>query len=272
MRRVALTLAITLIFGGAALAQDRAQTLADIRQELSVLFVEIQGLKRELSTTGSPGNLNLQGTSALDRINAMESELQRLTAATEVLTNRVNRIVQDGTNRIGDLEFRLVELEGGDISQLGETTTLGGDDASLPVAVPTPPSGGAQLALGEQADFDRAREAFDSGAYENAVIQFATFTETYPGGALAAEAHYWRGRSLAAMGNTSGAARAYLESFSGDPSGSAAPQSLLELGLSLDALGQVNEACVMLAEVTTRFPGSDASGEAQTARTDMGCT
>ncbi|MDU8946518.1 tol-pal system protein YbgF [Ovoidimarina sediminis] len=272
MRRVALSFALTLVLGGAALAQDRDQTLADIRQELSVLYVEIQGLKRELSTTGSPGNLNLQGTSALDRINAMESELQRLTAATEVLTNRLNRIVQDGTNRIGDLEFRLVELEGGDISQLGETTTLGGEDANLPVADPTPPSAGAQLAMGEQADFDRAREAFESGAYENAVIQFATFTETYPGGALAAEAHYWRGRSLAAMGNTSGAARAYLESFSGNPSGAAAPLSLLELGLSLDALGQVNEACVMLGEVTSRFPGSAASTEAQVARADIGCS
>ncbi len=32
------------------LAQD--QTLADIRQELSVLSVEVQRLKRELSTTG----------------------------------------------------------------------------------------------------------------------------------------------------------------------------------------------------------------------------
>ena len=39
-----------------------------------------------------------------------------------------------------------------------------------------------------------------------------------------------------------------------------------------DALGQVDEACVMLAEVTTRFPTSEASGEAQTARTDMGCS
>ncbi len=36
----------------AAAQQD--QTLADIRQELSVLFVDVQRLKRELSTTGWP--------------------------------------------------------------------------------------------------------------------------------------------------------------------------------------------------------------------------
>ena len=121
----AVFLIVTLTAGG-AFAQDRQQTLADIRQELTVLFVEVQKLKRELSTTGAP-QTNLGGTSALDRLNTMEAELQRLTASTEELTNRVNRIVEDGTNRIGDLEFRLVKLEGGDISQLGETTTLGGD-------------------------------------------------------------------------------------------------------------------------------------------------
>jgi peptidoglycan-associated lipoprotein len=35
-----------LILAGPALAQDRTQTLADIRQELSVLFVELQRLGR----------------------------------------------------------------------------------------------------------------------------------------------------------------------------------------------------------------------------------
>lgn len=258
-----------------AAAQDRAQTLADIRQELTVLYVEVQKLRRELSTTGSPGNLNLQGTSALGRIDAMEAELQRLTAATEELTNRVNRIVEDGTNRIGDLEFRLVELEGGDVSQLAETTTLGGE-AGLPAEpvaapAPAPAEGGTQLAVGERADFDRAKDAYEAGSYEAAANQFGAFAETYTAGPLTSEAHFWRGKSLAALGNVSGAARAYLEAFSGDPESPIAPRALLELGLALDGLGQTDEACVMLGEVTARFPASEAAPEAQTARADMGC-
>lgn len=273
LRALLLSISLGLAGTGAVSAQDREETLADIRQELTVLYVEVQRLRRELSTTGGV-SVPLGGTSALDRIDAIESELQRLTAATERLQNRVDRIVTDGTNRIGDLEFRLVELEGGDISKLGETTTLGGDDGLPPVALPAPQpgTGNVQLAVGEQADFDRAKAAFDSGDYTSAEAQFAAFTNTYPGGPLSGEAHFWRGEALAALGDPGAAARAYLESFSGDPEGMMAPDALLQLGLSLDALGQPVEGCAMLSEVTIRFPSSAASLDAQAARVDMGCS
>ncbi len=261
-----------------AAAQDRAQTLADIRQELSTLWVEIQNLKRELSTTGGAGG-NLQGTSIPDRVNSIEAELASLTATTEELSNRIDRIVADGTNRIGDLEFRLVELEGGDVSQLGQTTTLGGGEVP-PVAAPalppvTPPvadgAAGPELAMGERDDFERAKGALDRGEFELAAAELARFTETYPGSPLTGEAHFWRGEALSALGDQSGAARAYLDSFSGDPQGVMAPDALLQLGLALDRLGQRQESCVMLGEVTVRFPTSAASLEAQTARGSMGC-
>ena len=111
--RFALIVALGLAFGPVTAQAQDAQTLADVRQELTVLNVEVQKLRRELSTTGG-ASVAVTGGSVLERVNAMESELQRLTSKTEELENRINRVVTDGTNRIGDLEFRLVELEGGD--------------------------------------------------------------------------------------------------------------------------------------------------------------
>ena len=291
-------LIVALLCATPAVAQDRTQTLADIRQELTVLYVEIQKLKRELSTTGG-ASVNIQGTNALDRLDAMEAEVQRLTAATERLTNRVDSITADGSNRIGDLEFRLCELEPGcDVGSLGETTTLGG--GAMPAAAgggivtgsieggtsaaPLPEPGGAdvaaglidlggvELAISEKDDFARAKASYDGGAYEDAAEKFQSFTETYQGGPLTGLAHLMRGESLAKMGLTSSAARAYLESYSGTPDGPTAPVALLKLGLSLDGLGQTSEACITLGEVTTRFPASEASIEAQAARVDMGCS
>mgnify|MGYP001820950473 CR=1 FL=1 len=285
-------LLIAAVFlSGPAFAQDRETTLADIRQELTVLYVEMQKLKRELSTTGGVGG-NLSGTTTLDRVDAMESELQRLTARTEQLTNRIDAVVADGTNRIGDLEFRLCELEAGcDIGQLGETSTLGGgalpaatgatttavapvatDGGAGDVAAGVIDLGGVELAVAERDDFERAKMAFDNAEFETAAGRFQVFTDTYQGGPLTGLAHLMRGESLQKIGKTSSAARAFLESYSGTPDGPTAPTALLKLGLSLDGLGQRQEACITLSEVTMRFPQSDASVEAQAARAGMGCS
>ena len=276
MRRPVLGLVVALVLAAAGsfpvAAQDRAKTLADIRQDLSVLYVEIQRLKRELSTTGGAG-VSMQGTGLIERVDGIEAEVRRLTEDVEETRNMVERVVTDGTNRIGDLEFRLVELEGGDVGQLGETTTLGGVDvgAVTPPALPAPDAGGAQLAIGEQADFDAAQAALGSGDYQTAADRFGQLIDSYPGTPLTQRAQLGRGRALMELGQTGPAARAFLESYSVQPDGPDAPDALLRLGLALDGLGQRDEACITLAEVTTRFPNAPQSVEAQTARADRNC-
>lgn len=262
-------------------AQSDDPTLGDIRQELTVLYVEMQRLKRELSTTGGP-SIATGGDTVLERLTAIESELQRLTSQTEQLEFRVNRIVEDGTNRIGDLEFRLVELEGGDIGALGETTTLGGDVAAQGAATtgggaaPAASSGalpaGTQLAVGEADDFKAAQAALAEGQYRSAADQFAAFSQNYPGGPLAAGAALGRGEALEALGENQEAARAYLDSFSLDPQGQVAAQSLFRLGRSLGRLGQVSEACVTLSEVAIRFPSDPAVAQAEDAKRALSCS
>ncbi|MEM1351484.1 MAG: tol-pal system protein YbgF [Pseudomonadota bacterium] len=277
MGRISLFAVAVALWPLGAPAQD-AQTLADIRQELTILYVEVQRLKRELSTTGSPSVVT-GGGSVLERINTIEGELQRLTAETEQLEFRVNRIVQDGTNRIGDLEFRLVELEGGDISALGETTTLGGpvETATPPGAAPVAPApapatpDGSQLAIGEEDDFKSAQTALAEGRYQEAADQFAAFSLNYPGGPLASGAALGRGEALEALGDTREAAREYLNSFNADPTGPVAAQSLFRLGRSLGALGQTEVACVTLSEVGIRFPGNPAVAQAEEARQALPC-
>lgn len=255
-----------------ALAQDRTQTLADIKAELSALMAEFTALKRELVTTGAATS-GAAGGDALQRLDSIESELVRLTSKTEAVELKVNRVASDGTNRVGDLEFRLCEATPGcDIAALPLTPPLGGD-APAPVIVDpvAPPSGGPELALSEQADFDRAREVLASGDFRTAADLFATYAQSYPGGPLMQQAQFLRGEALAQLGETSNAARAYLEAFSGAPDGALAGQALLKLGQALGDLGQVPEACVTLGEVSTRFPGSLDATAAQVSMQGLGC-
>ncbi len=250
---------------------QQSETLADIRQELSVVYVEIQKLRRELSTTGAP-TVGVGGNSVLDRVAAIEAELQRLTHQTEQLDFRIQQIVADGTNRIGDLEFRLVELEGGDVSQLGETTTLGG---SAPVQSPLTPvvrSNETELAVGEAADFEAAKAAFDAGNYKDAADRYSAFNAAYPGSPLAAQASLARGKALEALGDTREAARAFLASFSADATGPVAPEALTDLGAALGRLGQIEQACVTLGEVAIRFPQAAAVTRSQQEMATLGCS
>ena len=231
--------------------------------------------KQELNTTGAAATSSLP-SSTLDRITAIESELQRLTAKTEEMEFRIGRIVSDGTNRIGDLEFRLCELEEGcDIGSLGETPSLGGGEQ--PVAAPTPQAQtevtGPQLAISEEADFKRAQEALANGDFRSAADQFAAFNQTYPGGPLAAAAELARGESLAGLGDTREAARAYLAAFSTDQKAETAPVALFKLGEALGKLGQTDEAFVTLGEVNKRYPeAQDAGLMAQSAMRQIGCS
>ncbi|GAB5433745.1 MAG: tol-pal system protein YbgF [Epibacterium sp.] len=280
LRQILLASALAVASALPTVAQEREQTLADIRQELTVLHVEVQRLNRELSTTGAP-SASLAGSSVLDRVTAIETELQKLTAKTEQLQFRIQSIVKDGTNRIGDLEFRLVELEGGDLSTLGETTTLGGDiEGETELGQTRVPGtdgestvvGGGELAVGEEADYKLAMSDLEAQNYQAAADRFATFKEAYPGSPLTAQVDFGRGKALDGLGDTREAARAYLAAFTGDTAGAIAPEALFELGAALGRLGQLDQACITLAEVTVRFPNDPAVTAAEAERSKLACS
>ncbi|WP_198671074.1 tol-pal system protein YbgF [Oceanibium sediminis] len=361
-----LTLICGLALAGLpALAQTQApdaQTLADIRIEIGTLKAEIESLRNEL-VAGDPAVTGVTNTApVLTRVDQIEEELRRLTGQAEELRFRIDKIVQDGTNRIGDLEFRLLELEGGDYSTLGETRPLGSDapaplesgtengagvEAGAQTLPPGPPSGDVRpvvrpgnlgevsasapageavlaapmesvtlesapvgdpasappaalpgsgeigletgtaagnatspaapadsLPLPASEMFAAALNTFTSGDYAGAEQAFTRYLETYPAAERGGEATYWRGEALAAQNNWNAAARNYLDSFSGAPEGPKAPDALYRLGVALGRLGQTDEACLTLEQVTARFPSLPADLSARTASEQraLGCS
>lgn len=280
MRAAALLAALAVLAGAGSGRPAGAETLADVRAELDQLAAEFSALKAEMVTTGVSAQTG--GADALARMDTIEAELVRLTARTEDVDLRLNRVVADGTNRIGDIEFRLCEQTPGcDPLSLGQTTPLGaeGSAASGTAQGAGAGQGSAQgtgtqpeLAVGEQADLDRAREVLGQGDFRLAAELLATYAEAYPGGPLIPEAHYLRGEALSKLGETAAAARAWLEAYSSDPQGKVAPDALLSLGQALGDLGQTREACITLSEVTTQFPGTMAATQAPIAMQGLGCS
>src|SRR5690606_11935345 len=151
---------------------------------------QIQQLRDELVRTGAAGGLPAAPATALTRLDQLEAELRHLTDRVDVLTNDVIRITEDATNRVGDIEFRLTELEGGDTSVKPEPAPLGGG-VTRPRARPVSPAaaspGGGSLAVAEQADFDAALAAANAGDNQKAADLFGQFVQTYPDGPLTAD-------------------------------------------------------------------------------------
>lgn len=276
-RILVAVLAAAVLLGVPAHVQAQDQTLADIRQELEHVYGEILRLRRELSTTGSAGLPVASSAPALQRIDALEQEVRRLTGDVEQQQFKIDRVVKDGTNRIGDLEFRLCELEAGcNVMNLDRTAPLGG------MVVPKQGNAGgntrikpvvsSDVTVSEQSSFNQAFSAFEADDYANAAAMFESFALAFPGGPLSGEAYFWRGEALAASENWNDAALSFLESFSGSPAGVKAPNALYRLGISLEKLGQVQEACLMLSEVPVRYPAAGVVSQANAEYTGLGCS
>jgi tol-pal system protein YbgF len=266
-----------LILAAAALAGPAAaQSVADIKAELTLLDSQVQQLRDELVRSGASGGLPRAPATALTRLDQLQAELRQLTDRVDVLTNDIRRIVDDASNKMGDIEFRVTELEGGDTSFIPTPTPPLGGGLTGPRPRPAAPTasavtGGGQLAATEQSDFDAAVKAADSGDSATAAQLFTRFLETYPSGPLSTDAQYQLGEARAAQGDWGGAARSFLDAFSGAPQGPLAPQALYKLADALAQRGQVAQACMTLIEVEARYPGSAVSGDVATKRQALSC-
>lgn len=270
-------LALSVAIAPPVLAQE--PTLADLRGDLADLRGELQSLRSQLMASGAGGYQAAGGDHAIDRMNAMERQLTQLTDRVEQLQNRVQRVVVDGTRRIDDIEFRLCEMD--ETCDLAALTTpdLGGLGSGGNMSAQVGP---AQSGIGsapkdkattnaEQSDFDQARAAMNNGDFALAAELFGAVAENHAGGPLTAEALFLRGAALDSMGNASGAAAAWLEGFAASPDGPRAAESLLGLARVIASDGDPTAACLYLAEIPARFPGSDSSAEAERRMTVLDC-
>lgn len=254
MRLRILLLAITLA------APASADTVAELRAELGALTGAVADLARELSSGDAASQPGYDGA-LLDRVDRMEITLANLTGRMEELEFRIRRAIDDASNRLGDLEFRLTELEGGSTEgltprPLGQTS----DSRDQP-----------QLAAGEQRAFDDALALAEDDQPQAAATALARFIETYPGSPLGAEASFKLAKINRALGREPDAARAYLNLYMAAPDGPDAPRALLALGESLGRLDQVAEACAMFDELRSRFADSAEAARAQDARARLAC-
>ncbi|MEM8790491.1 MAG: tol-pal system protein YbgF [Pseudomonadota bacterium] len=234
---------------------------AELRYRLDLLDAELQDIRARLGGEASSSSAPSGGGGSIDT-SRLEAELARLTGQVEEMQFELRQMREATERQLEDLSFRVTELEGGDTS-LQSPIVLG----ETPTETPAP------VILSEQADLDRAKLDIQQGRFDQGEERLLKFISDYPASALLGEAHYWLGQSQFVRGAFAEAATTYLAGYRKNPGDSYAPDNLLQLGITLGRLNQIEPACQTLSEVTRQFP--NASSSVTQAATDeqasLGC-
>lgn len=128
-------------------------------------------------------------------------------------------------------------------------------------------------AAGPDEAYAHAMSLLRKGDYEAAEVALTAFLEAHGNSRLAGNAQYWLGETYYVRARYQDAARAFLAGYQTYASSPKAPDSLLKLGITLLALGQTQDGCLALSEVSRTFPKAPQSVKlrAEQERSRAGC-
>ena len=223
------------------------------------------------TATNSPSTTAV--TDILARLDAMEAQLQRLTARAE-----------ENTNAIGELDTRLAALEvpgtaaGAEVTpdepsaaqsnleaMTGESSQAAAEN-TVPEAVDEPAGPTAERLSAVQEitkpqsddpaddEYSYGFRLWNAGFFPEAQQQLSMFVEQYP--------DHWRttygrnllGRAYLDDGKAREAAPWFLRNYQSDKQAARAPDSLLFLAEAMIVLEDTNRACIALAEFGETYP------------------
>jgi tol-pal system protein YbgF len=135
-----------------------------------------------------------------------------------------------------------------------------------PIATP----GGTVIASAEvnptKEEFDVALGYFKQRDYDDAEKSFSAFLEKNPKNRFTSDALYYLGETYYQRGRQREAAEQYLKISEDYASSPRAPEAMLRLGESLQALGAKEQACATFSEVPHKYPNASAAVKAGAER------
>ena len=120
--------------------------------------------------------------------------------------------------------------------------------------------------------YERSYESLLRRQFNDAEVGFRGFLAQHRDHSLAGNAQYWLGETYYVQGDYKQAAQAFLSGYRDFPKSRKAADSLLKLGLSLNRLGQKEQACAAYMQVGSQFPKeAEAKKRAQSEIKRAGC-
>lgn len=89
--------------------------------------------------------------------------------------------------------------------------------------------------------------------YNEAEISFRDFIKKFPNDKLTSNAYYWLGESFYTRGDYKSASLNFLKGYNKNKESNKAPDNLLKLAMSLNALGKDDDACSIFSQLESSF-------------------
>lgn len=223
--------------GGAAFAQQPAAPVSGDHER------RLQRLERILE--------NRILVEMLDRMEALQTELQALRGASETHANKIEGLKRRQKELYLDLDRRMQELE-----RTGVGSPAAPPQAAADAAEDVNATVDANI---EQSAYERAFRMLQEGRYDQAEGEFQTFLQAYPNGRYTANAQYWLGEVYYLKRDFDKAVREFSKVIDGYPNSTKRPNALLKKGFVHYEKGEWAEARASLQAVKQQYPETSAA-------------
>jgi len=224
--------------------------------------------------TASPAPSTTAVTDILARLDALESQLQRLTSQYE-----------EGANSMRLLEARVETLETARApapEPVRANPSAGAVSTPAPVSRPDPARLAAVQAIAKPQTDDAGDDEYsygfrlwDAGFFPEAQQQLTMFVEKYPNHSRTSYGRNLLGRAYLDDGKPTEAAPWFLRNYQADKNGARAGDSLLYLAEAMIALKDTERACIALSEFGATYPAlatGRLQGDYAAARSKVTCS
>ena len=209
----------------------------------------------------------------LQRVEALQAELQALRGEIEEQSHAVSRVKKDQRELYLDIDRRMTKLEttgtqaaaatgSGDASEATAGGT-GTDSTVVSVDESTVTNTASIDPIKEQDAYQTAFNLLKSGRYEEAGEAFRSFLNDYGSGKYADNAQYWLGETYYVRQRFEEAVHHFLTLTEIYPNSAKFPHALLKIGYSQAELGQQDAAKKTFGELISRFPQTPAAKNAE---------
>lgn len=254
-----------LLLAATSLSPARAQSDPAAMERMDRLERDIMLIQRQVSR-GEPmsgGGEPIANAAQMEvRLSGLEEQMRALRGMVEQAQNETRRLAENFDRFQKDTEFRLNQASGAPAPGPAPLTGVSPSPAA-PVAQAAGPSTDTAEPAVKKAiknnfatprdHYNYAFRLLNQTQYEQAAVSFDEFTAKFPRDPLVGNAYYWGGETYYIRRDYVRAADYFRQGYEAMPEGPKAADNLYKLALSLNALDQGKEACVVLQQVAAKF-------------------